>query len=190
MQNPPGRDRKRQGQQAKCKDPRISADNIPMDTTMINQLASLPNFKSITSKHKETIIKLFLSLQWAHNAAAKTTGYLASLVHVLNTNQFFYLLKHSMRPLVQLQIPQWLCHPGKRCFTKPNLLTNKMYEQKAVNVILPRPHHPKLDSIEPKHAMRALAAAVYYTLRQQLFDKFHESQAGVANLFLVEQKKF
>ena len=65
-----------------------------------------------------------------------------------------------------------------------------MYEQKAVNVILPRPHHPKLDSIEPKHATRVLAAAVHYTLRQWLFDKFRESQAGVANLFLVKQKKF
>ena len=89
-------------QQAKCKDPRVSADNIPISTTMINRLASLPNFKSITSEHKETIIKLFLSLQQAHNAAAKTAAYLASLAHVLNTDQFSYLLKHSMRPLVQL----------------------------------------------------------------------------------------
>ena len=91
-----------------------------------------------------------------------------------------------MRPLVQLQIQPRLCHPGKLYFAKPNLSTDEMYEQKAVNVILPRPHHPKLDSIEPKHAMRALAAAVHYMFRQQLFDKFHESQAGVADLFLVK----
>ena len=65
-----------------------------------------------------------------------------------------------------------------------------MYEQKAVNIILSRPHHLKLDSIEPKHAMRALAATVHYTLRQQLFDKSHVLQAAVADLFLFEQKKF
>ena len=50
-------------QQAKCKDPRVSSDNIPTGYTTINKLANLPNFKSITSQHKETIIKLFLSLQ-------------------------------------------------------------------------------------------------------------------------------
>ena len=111
-----------------------------MGTTMINRLASLPNFKSITSEHKETIIELFLSLQWAHNAAAKTAGHLASLAHVPNADQFSYLLKHSMRPLVQLQIPLRLCHPGKLCFAKANLSTDEMYEQKAVNVILRRPH--------------------------------------------------
>ena len=76
---------------------------IPMGTTMNNRLASLPNFKSITSKHKETIIELFLSLQWAHNVAAKAAGYLASLACVLNADQFSYILKHSMRPLVQFQ---------------------------------------------------------------------------------------
>ena len=92
-----------------------------------------------------------------------------------------------MRPLVQLQIPPRLCHPG---FTNTNLSTDEVYGQKAVNVILPRPHHLKLDSIEPKHATRALAAAVHYMLRQRLFDNFRESQSGVADLFLVELKKF
>ena len=157
-----------------------------MCTTIINRLASLPNFKSIISEHKETIIELFLSLQWAHNAAAKTAGHLVPLTCVLNTDLFSYLLKHSVRPLVQLQIPPQPCHPGKLRFAKPNLSTDKMYEQKAVNIILPRPHHLKLDSIEPKHATRALAAAVHYTLWKWLFDKFHESQAGVADLFFVE----
>ena len=135
-------------QQEKCKDLMVSADNILTGTAMINRLASLPNFKSITNEHKETIIELFLSLQQAHNAAAKTVGHLASLAHVLNADQFSYLLKHSMRPLVQLQIPPWLCHPGKLHFAKENLSTDEMYEQKAVNVILPRPQDLKLDSIE------------------------------------------
>ena len=110
--------------------------------------------------------------------------------YVLDDDQFSYLLKHSMRPLVQLQIPPWLCHPGKLCFAKSDLSTDELYEQKAINIILPRPHHPKLDSIEQKHATRALAAAVHYTLRQRLFDKFCESQSGVADLFLVEWEKF
>ena len=44
-----------------------------------------------------------------------------------------------------------------------------------------------LQGVHPTHC---LAAAVHYTLHQKLFDKFKESQSGVANLFLVEHKKF
>ena len=59
-----------------------------------------------------------------------------------------------------------------------------------VNTVLPGPHHPKLDGVDTKHPTHCPAAAVHYTLHQKLFDKFKESQSGVANLFLVEHKKF
>ena len=38
--------------------------------------------------------------------------------------------------------------------------------------------------------MRCLAAAVHYTLREKLFDKFHESQGKITDIFQVERKKF
>ena len=59
-----------------------------------------------------------------------------------------------------------------------------------VNTVLPHPHHPKLDGVDTKHLTHCLAAAVHYTLHKRLFDKFKESQSGVAKLFLVECKKF
>ena len=68
--------------------------------------------------------------------------------------------------------------------------SEEAFEQRAVNTILPHSHHPNLDGMESKHATRCLAAVVHYTLRQKLFSKFHESQANVADMFLVERKKF
>ena len=38
--------------------------------------------------------------------------------------------------------------------------------------------------------MRCLAAAVHYTLREKLFNKFHESQGKIADIFQVKHKKF
>ena len=73
---------------------------------------------------------------------------------------------------------------------KADLTPDEAYEQKMVNTVLPCPHHPKLDGVDTKHPTCCLAAAVHYTLHQRLFDKFKESQSGVADLFLVECKKF
>ena len=71
-----------------------------------------------------------------------------------------------------------------------NLSSEEAFEQKVVKTILPHLYYPNLDSVESKHAIRCLTAVVHYTLRQKLFNKFHESQATVANMFLVERQKF
>ena len=44
--------------------------------------------------------------------------------------------------------------------------------------------------MDTKHPTSCLAAAVHYTLHQRLIDKFKESQSSVADLFIVEHKKF
>ena len=92
--------------------------------------------------------------------------------------------------MVQVQIPPHLCHPGELHFSKANLTPEEADKERAVNRVLPRPHHPKLDCIDTKHPTHCLAAAVHYTLHQKLFDKFKDSQSNIADHFLVEHKKF
>ena len=66
-----------------------------------------------------------------------------------------------------------------------------MFEQRAVNNMLPRPHHPNLEAVDPKHPTRALAAAIHYQIRKKMFKtKFPASQNEIADLFEVERKKF
>ena len=62
---------------------------------------------------------------------------MVALAWVLDPAQFGFILKHSLQPLVQLQIPPRLCHPGKLRFSKSNLTTEEAYEQRAVNSVLP-----------------------------------------------------
>ena len=71
----------------------------------------------------------FDSLQIAHTAIADITGTLATLGRRLDPNQFQFLLKHSVCPLVQLQVPDHLCHPGKLRFAKQHLTDKEQYEQ-------------------------------------------------------------
>ena len=130
----------------------------------LNRLAALPNFKNVEGTDREEVCELFDSLKTAHATIADAAGSLASLSCRLHPHQFQFLLKHSICPLIQLQIPTHLCHPGELRFEKQYLSNDELYEQCCVNTLLPRPYHPSSDSIPPKHPTRALAAAIHYQL--------------------------
>ena len=91
---------------------------------------------------------------------------------------------------MQLQVPARLCNPADLTFTKTSLTDEEMFKQRAVNNMLPRPHHPNLEAVDPKHPTRALAAAIHYQIRKKMFTKFRASQNKIADLFEVERKKF
>ena len=174
----------------KFPDPRTSTDNIITGTQALSRLAAMPNFTAIQSDQWEMVCELFDSLQTVHTAIADVIGTLATLGRTLDPNQFQFLLKHSVHPLVQLQVPAHLCHPSEFKFAKEHLTDDELYEQCAVNTVLPRPHHPNLDQVPIKHPTRALAGAIHYQLRNHMFTKFTASQTDIADLFQVEQKKF
>ena len=144
----------------KCPDPRVSTENLMTGHRALNRLAALPNFKDIKGADREEVCELFDSLQTGHVTIADAASSLASLGCRLHPHQFQFLLKHSIHPLIQLQIPAHLCHPGELRFEKQYLSNDELYEQCCVNTLLPRPYHPALDSIPPKHPTRALAAAI------------------------------
>ena len=148
----------------------------------LNRLAALPNFKVIEGSDREEVCELA--------TIANAASSLASLGCRLHPHQFQFLLKHSICPLIQLQIPAHLYHPGELRFEKQYLSSDELYEQCCVNTLLPRPYHPCLDSIPPKHPTRALAAAIHYHLQKRMCTKFTASQTEVADLFQVERKNF
>ena len=150
----------------RCPDPRVSTENLMTSPRAMNRLTTLPNVTDIEGADREVVCDLFDLLQTAHAAIADASSILASLGQRLHPNQFQFLLKHSMHPLIQLQIPAHLCHLGELRFVKQQLTNNELYEQCCVKTLLPRPHHPDLDSIPPKHPTRALAAAIQYHLQK------------------------
>ena len=81
-------------------------------------------------------------------------------------------------------------YPADLTFAKTSLTDKEMFEQRAVNNMLPRPYHPNLEAVDPKHPTRALAAANHYQIRKKIFTKFPASQNEIADLFEAERKKF
>ena len=112
----------------KCPDPRVSTENLITGPRALNRLAALPNFTDIEGADREEVCDLFDLLQTAHAAIVDASRILASLGQRLHPHQFQFLLKHSMCPLIQLQIPAHLCHPGELRFKKQQLTNDELYE--------------------------------------------------------------
>ena len=176
--------------QKNSEDSRISTPNLMIGSAALTRLAALPNFEKIDGGDRMKVCNFFNSLSTTHTAIADIAGNLAKLGRRLDPMQFQFLLKHSVRPLVQLQVPARLCNPADLTFAKASLTDEEMFEQRAVNNMLPRPHHPNLEAVDPKHPTRALTAAIHYQIRKKMFTKFPASQTKIANLFQVERKKF
>ena len=147
-----------------CKDPRISTDNIMQVDHILNCLEALPGFKKFEGGERSAISELFSSLQSVYNVSAEVARHLAVLARTLQPSQFEFILKHSVCPLIQFEVPPRLCNPVELHFTKSNLTTEETFEQRAVNNILLRPYHPKLETVEGKHPTRCLVAVVHYQL--------------------------
>ena len=174
-------------------DPHTSADNVPSGHQMLNKLAQLPNFKPFKSEHEKYIVQLCVALQHAHHTAAEVTGHLIFLGHTLHPDQFSFILKHSVCPLMQISVPAGLSDPTHLQFEHPDTLSTlteeEYFEEKAINSVLPMPHHPNLQKLPPKDPTCCPAAAVHYVLRFRLFNN-NPSQGTTADKFQVEQKKF
>ena len=171
-------------------DPRTSTPNLLSGQAALTRLAALPNFKNIDAESRERVCDLFDSLSMAHSTIAVVAQNIAALGRQLDPDQFGFILKHSVKPLVQLQIPPGLCNPADLKFAKSNLTPEEQYNERGVSMMLPRSHHPDLATVKDKHPTRALAVAIHYHLRKRMYPHFPASQTEIADLFAVERKKF
>ena len=111
---------------------------------------------------------MFAQLQLCHKNLAKLAGHLyrhmVELGKTIKPAQFTNVMKHSLKPLVQLGIPPHLCSSAKLKFVKLCLTPAETKEERAVNLMLPRPFHPSLTSLPTENATQALTAAIHTVL--------------------------
>ena len=97
-------------------------------------------------------------------------------------------MKHSLRPLVQLSLPPRLCSPVDLKFSKLCLTPQETKEEIGINQCLPRPFHPALAVLPPKHPTHCLVAVIHTVLQRHLFNS-KESSSTISEEFQVAPKK-
>ena len=113
----------------RCPDPCISTPNLMAGSAALTRLVALPNFEKIEGDDRAKVCNLFNCLSTAHAAIADVAGNLATLGRRLDPTQFQFLLMHSVRPLVQLQVPARLCNPVDLTFAKASLTDEEMFDR-------------------------------------------------------------
>ena len=166
---------------------RVSSDSIPTGPEVTSKMR-IENIKSFNKKGQEAITTLFGHLQDAHNHMAQVAQAVVQLSKVSSPEQFTFVLKLAVRPIIQLKIPPHLSAPTELKFEKERLTQEETTEEYCCNLILPQPFHSKFSGIAFKHPTRCLAAAAHFLIRKELFNSKYP-QLQVAKDFAVAEKK-
>ena len=166
----------------------VSSDSIPTGPEVTSKMSLHENIMSFDKAGQEAITHLFSHLQDAHNHLAQVAQAVVKLSKVSSPEQFTFVLKLAVRPIIQLKIPPHLSAPTELKFEKERLTQEEITEEYCCNLILPQPFHPKLSGISFKHRTRCFAAAAHFPIRKELFNSKYP-QLLVAKGFAVAEKK-
>ena len=167
---------------------RVSSDKILTGPEVITKMCLDENITPIDKAGQQAITRLFSHLQDAHNHMSQVAQAVVQLSKVSSPEQFAFILKLAVRPIIQLKIPPHLSAPTELKFEKERLTQEETVEEYCCNLILPQPFHPKFSGIPFKHPTRCLAAAAHFLIRKELFNSKYP-QLQVAKDFAVAEKK-
>ena len=144
--------------------------------------------EELDERSVKNITSLFAALQMCHENRAKMAGHLVQLGSTLTPKQYTYIMKHSLHPLVQISLPPHLYSPTYLKFSKLHLTPQETKEEIGINQCLPRPFHPALAVLPPKHTTRCLAAIIHTVLWRHLFNS-KKSISTISEEFQVTPMK-
>ena len=147
-----------------------SPDDIPEAENITDKLAEIEDMEELDARSINNITSLFAALQMCHENSAKMAGHLVQLGSTLTPKQYTYNMKHSLHPLVQISLQPHLWSPVDLKFSKLCLTPQETKEEIGINQCLPRPFHPALAVLPPKHPTRCLAAIIHTVLQREFFN--------------------
>ena len=116
---------------------RTSEEKIPMGHGAFQQLAHENPSPALSDKDQAAVVTLFANLQYAHKYSAKVAKAVAQLRTITTPEQFQFIMKRAVHPLIQLQIPPKLESPANWHFAKERLTEEEALEDPGVNEMLP-----------------------------------------------------
>ena len=140
----------------------VSSDSIPTGPEVTSKMRLDENITSFDKAGQQAVTHLFSHLQDAHNHMSQVAQAVVQLSKVSSPEQFTFVLKLAVRPIIQLKIPPLLSAPTELKFEKERITQEETTEEYCCNLILLRPFHPKLSSISFKHPIRCLTAAALF----------------------------
>ena len=104
---------------------RQSQNILPTGHDVLTRLVHEANHKALDDARQKVVIELFSQLSDAHDILSKVTKLISKLGQIMNPEQFSFVLKLVVRPLIQLKVP-----PPPPMFTRgPAFCQGKTYKR-------------------------------------------------------------
>ena len=115
----------------------VSSDSIPTGPEVTSKMRLHENITSFDKAGQQAVTRLFSHLQDAHNYMAQVAQAVVQLSKVSSPEQFTFVLKLAVRPIIQLKIPPHLSAPTELKFEKERLTQEETTEEYCCNLLLP-----------------------------------------------------
>ena len=112
-----------------------------------------PGRTSFDKAGKKAIMKLFSNLQDTQNHLAQVAGSIVELGENTTPDQFGFVLRLAIRPLIQLKIPPNLASPADIKFAKDQLMSEETFEEYCSNLVLAKSISPEEYTIQAPYQM-------------------------------------
>ena len=116
---------------------RVSSDSIPTGSEVTSKMHLDEKITSFDKAGQQAITHLFSHLQDVHNHMSQVAQAVVQLSKVCSPEQFTFVLKLAVRPIIQLKIPPHLSAPTELKFEKERLTQEETTEEYCYNLILP-----------------------------------------------------
>ena len=165
----------------------VSSDSIPTGPEVTSKMR-IENVKSFDKKGQEAITTLFGHLQDARNHMAQVAQAVVQLSKVSSPDQFTFVLKLTVRPIIQLKIPPHLSAPTELKFEKERLTQEETTEEYCCNLIPPDHSTQNFLALLSNTPQDAWLQQHTFLIRKELFNSKYP-QLQVAKDFAVAEKK-
>ena len=116
---------------------RVSSDSIPTGPEVTSKMRLDENITTFDKAEQQAVTHLFSHLQDAHNHMSQVAQAVVQLSKVSSPEQFTFVLKLAVRPIIQLKILPHLSAPTELKFEKERLTQEETTEEYCCNLILP-----------------------------------------------------
>ena len=115
----------------------VSSDSISTGSEVTSKMHLDKHITSFDKAGQQVVTCLFSHLQDAHNHMAQVAQEEVQLSKVSSPEQFTFVLKLAVRPIIQLKIPPHLSAPTELKFENERLTQEETTEEYCCNLILP-----------------------------------------------------
>ena len=123
--------------------PRESPKTLPTGHDILTRFVHEVDHKALDDKDQKVVVQLFSELSDAQDNLSKVAKSISKLGKITSPEQFGYILKLTIQPLIQLKVPPHLCSPGDLCFSSERLTQEEYFEEMCIIEILHKPYHNK-----------------------------------------------